>query len=426
MSLVVSHVGYDFVTVGADRGSWRTSSDGVPRQKPDVMARSKMHQVPGVPIIIATVGAWYEGWIETWIAEHPLEGKTYSLPDYARAFVADYWALHDPHARARLSECGMSLPSDGELKPNTPERLAASAQVIIAGLQPGWPRAQLWNADYPKDVEPLHYEVVIDEQGARRVEKATLHTMGQFDPLRPFIERIDADMTQEQSVEIVRSLLDVRERLGRTENPIPCLAPFDIVSVTKDGVEWIEGCEGPIAASRVVAFDAKGNVFTTKMFNANTPNATAWYTDFTIQTNTTGTSGTATTTYWFDNGSGVDITIHVPSYANSVGDMNIVPGSNGNAGPGHTTSASPSGTVTNVTFGQTIYFLAYYHPVNGWSITAQKNTPFTMAQIQTAYSDTYGYAIIASTVASSSGVTINGTGSGSFAGDGGAGGRPIK
>lgn len=242
MSLVVAHVGWDYITLGADRGSWDVGPDGA--KNPSVMQRSKIHAVPGVPAVIAITGTWHLGWIEEWIRSHPQDPRTFSLPDFAKAFVADYFAYHDPIARARLAQHGLTMPADGKLKPHTTEIQLASADVFVAGLDDKDERGQLWHAEYPQALKPHHFRVETHDGELRRIETGSWLSSGACDPLRPLIETLNPRIDRTQSSDVVYALLNLRERMAASEQPATVLAPLDVVRVTRDGVEWLNGSEG--------------------------------------------------------------------------------------------------------------------------------------------------------------------------------------
>ena len=416
MSLVISHVGSDFVTIGADRGTWTTTADGVPSQAPEVMSRSKIHQLPGVPVVIATVGAWYKGWIDKWIADHPVDPAAYLLPDIARSFVADYFAHHDPRAKARLAECGLKLP-EGKLQPHTPELLAAGASVIIAGFQPNWLRdVQLWSAVYPdQEVHSLHCVVVEEKDGSvRRDEQVAIYTMGNHDSLGPFIESADGNMDREKSATFIGYLFEERERAGRTETPTPILGPFDVVRLSKDGIEWLSGNEGqvqtaePVRDAYVAAFDAAGNLIKTSGMNNTAVSVPVISSSGITYTSSTGSASTGDSTielYWDGTNGSVVPQVHFPS--TPYGDW-------------LTCASGNSGALTGFNASTTHYFMSRIAAATLTVEVAQQQGGATASGVDHQWLNADGYISFAVNMACST-PAVNTSGGGTSPGGGGGG-----
>lgn len=430
MSLVISHVGWDFVTIGADRGTWAMSNDGKPINH-CIMARSKIHQIPGTSVVIATVGAWYDGWIEHWIVEHPVRRDAYSVPDIAKSFVADYFRYHRPKAQERLADAGLSLEDGQKLPPETPQRRIAGASVIVAGMQPGWPRAQVWHADFPRDSEPLplHYEVAPNANGGLdRIEKAAILTMGNSTPIRPIIENLDSTIPKaKESAELIESLLEIVNSNDRC-NPTPesprLLPPFDIVRIGAAGVEWLNGCEGPVIPSQpaerkfrgpvamgspkfYAGFDSFGNAQSSAMLKAKVPNSLANLLSDIALSADGGSSGSTQIKIWMVSKSG--------NSANPAGGQYpawIYPDGSGGISPAASncgSSSSPLHTFTGLTSGAAYYFVIGYDVNTGLftnTSTIYSASP-TQAQIATVVGDGTVVAVVA-TANSGSSITPGG------------------
>jgi hypothetical protein len=373
------------------------------------MTRSKIHSVPGVPAVIATVGAWYEGWIDSWIDDHPIDPSTFSVPEFAKEFAADYFAFHDPRARARLAECGLTLPD--ELKPNTPERLAASAQVIIAGVQMNWSRAQLWTADYPNvEPQPAHYQIKETNGRMERLELVSVHVAGNFDHLAPLIESFNANVNREQSHRVVECVLDIRERLGRTEDPIPVRGPFDIVCLTRGGIEWLQGREGALEADRVyaVAFDAQGNLKSTQSMKHMAVSVPVVSSSGITYTSSTGTSSTGDSTiefYWDGTNGSVVPQVHFPSDTYDTWTTCV----SGN-----------SGTLSGFNASHTYYFMARIDAQTLAVTVQQQQGGSTANGVDHQWLNADGYVGFAINMACST-PAVNSTSSGTPSGGGGGG-----
>lgn len=420
MSLVISHVGEDFAVLGSDRGSWSFAPDGTIRGH-QVMPESKIFEVPGVPVVLATVGAWYPEFIARWLGEHPLDPQRYSVRDFAEEFVADYFAHHSPRALQRLADNGLSLPSSGEFERGSRERLLAAAQVVIAGTQPGVHRAQLWTADFPDTaIHPAHYTVT--EEG--RKELASVHLCGNFEPFDQLLDAMDhAALTKEQSAEMVEFALGTAEKFDRWkpgELSPRVMAPFDVVRVTHGGLEWIS--RAGISGEYVAGFDSAGNLKQSSTMNTNVPNSIAWRTNAKLWID--WPSGSSTATYWLDDGSGNGVapTIWRPD-GTTVSSVVALGGNGFNA---LTNGINMSGLSTSST--AKVYFCIYFIPgatggvsSTGWYVTYQ-NTPFGIndACIAAAYQDGGYIAFLATINTTNSSFT-----SGALGGKSGTGGRAL-
>jgi hypothetical protein len=381
------------------------------------MPESKIVEVPGVPVVIATVGAWYPEFIDRWLREHPIDPKKYAVVDFAERFVADYFAHHERFAVQRLAENGLSVPASGEFKKGSRERLLASAQVVIAGTQPGAPRAQLWTADFPNSaVEPAHFKIA---EGGRE-ELATVHLCGNYEPIERLLDAIDsASLTQEQSAEMVEFALGTAEKFDRWspgELSPRLMAPFDVVRVTHAGVEWVvrpqveNSHPHPAGVLEYVAgFDSAGVLKNSTTLNANVPNSTACVTDLLIYYSYTyvGAGSVNKMVLGWDNGAGGDATLYLPS------------GITYNLGHNLSKYTDNASNFTTGTNRDSYFVYAYFTPtspgVSGsagtMTYTVQKNTPFTIAQVKGAYAD--GGYVVAQATASGSPVTAATTTSGS-------------
>lgn len=178
-----------------------------------------------------------------------------------------------------------------------------------------------------------------------------------------------------------------------------------------------DGTNVRTAANLAAVVDGSNRMPNSASMAAFIPNTTAYYTDFVVNYSSSGVSPNISMKFWFDNGVSGAIKFYVPSYTSSVGDQNFSPGVNGLPGTSFWTAASPYTTITGLTSTDVIYWFIYYSKNSGWSISYQKNSPFTYAQIQAAYADGGYIATLATTNVNSSGVAAGG--SGSFKGGGG-------
>jgi hypothetical protein len=159
-----------------------------------------------------------------------------------------------------------------------------------------------------------------------------------------------------------------------------------------------------------VAFDGFAGMRSSKSFNAQIPNTSAFFTDFVIEYTVTGTTPNMVLTLWFDNGTaGTDAHVYLPNYSTTPGDRDI--------NVGHTTSTGFSKQLSGLSTNSNIYILAYYTPGSGMSFQAQA-TPFTIAQMRTAIQDG-GYVAAYATVGTGATITVTGAGGGSQSGNGG-------
>lgn len=147
-------------------------------------------------------------------------------------------------------------------------------------------------------------------------------------------------------------------------------------------------------------FDGSANILASSTFNSRLPNVTAWQTNIVLNYSSSGTSPNITMKFWYDNGAGADATIYNPDGTT----INV----------GHTTSASPSFTLTSVTTGAAIYILLYYTVGSSMTMSVTKTAP-SQATVNQAYADGGFVAINATTTATS----ITGGGTGSKTGGGG-------
>lgn len=168
-----------------------------------------------------------------------------------------------------------------------------------------------------------------------------------------------------------------------------------------DGFGGINHARNSVAARTFL--DSSGNAKSSAQVRTNIPNSTAFGSPFHLHfaSNSSGTS----LTIWYDNGSGADVIVRD---ADNVNTTNL----------GHTTSSAPTindaaGTYTS---GTNIYVLAYS---SGGTVTIERQTtPFTQAQIQTAYQDGGNYAQYA-TYSTNATITLAPSFSGGVGGNGG-------
>lgn len=129
-------------------------------------------------------------------------------------------------------------------------------------------------------------------------------------------------------------------------------------------------------------FNSSGNLKTSTTFNSQVPNSSAFITDFTLNFSSSGVTPNISMKFWYDNGSGADAHIYIPNFASTTGDRDI--------NVSHSTSASPTSTLSGLTSGQNIFVCMYW---NGSSMQSVVQTSaLSISQVRTAFQDG-GYVV---------------------------------
>jgi hypothetical protein len=136
-----------------------------------------------------------------------------------------------------------------------------------------------------------------------------------------------------------------------------------------------------------------------------TPNILPWTTNMVLHWSSSGSN----MSFWYDNGTAAtDATIYNPD--GSTVDI------------GHSTSGSPSATLTSVGSGSPIFALLWYKLNSGMYASITLTAP-SQTQVNNAYADG-GYVAINATTSAATNIVGGGSGS-KQGGGGGAGGKPF-
>lgn len=142
---------------------------------------------------------------------------------------------------------------------------------------------------------------------------------------------------------------------------------------------------------------------TSGVFDGLLPNIPNWTTNLVLEYTSSGTSPNITMKFYYDDGTAAtDATIYNPD--GTTVDV------------GHTTSGSPSTSISSISSGETVYYLMYYKKVTATMVIVAQTTAFTLSQINAAYADGGFVAFNATT--STVGTGISGGGSGGVTGGG--------
>lgn len=205
---------------------------------------SKVHVVPGVPVLLTGVGRDYHAFTEQWLAEHPFSAVNYKVSDIAPAFWSDLRAHHKLAADHWLTQGGFD--PDAELLSDA-QRALGGQDMLCIGLQAGYhrPMPAVWHAAYP-DTFPMPLHIYKDDRGL---------------PIGGQCSGITACGVVPDSIKAVVENPEGLERLGASELVAFCMKvcsmiedtdegrdfriqpPYDIVTIDGDGLEWKQRAE---------------------------------------------------------------------------------------------------------------------------------------------------------------------------------------
>ena len=251
MSLVVSAYGGNYVALGADHGTWDIGDDGKPYNS-STHSESKLREVPGCPMVMASVGAAGAArLIDSFIRRKAYTRETYLICDGLRELWHDMFDEYDKHARKRLAEAGFdpdksiadALATENHEFMTAHERMVAGLQIISAGIDYiGLPR--FFEVNYPSR-EITCVNVAVDGPFAG-VFCSGIFAMGSHNILGGFGDT-ELDYTKLNSadaIELCRFMLDTverGERLKEKTGVVRCvMPPYDLALITTGGVEWVQ------------------------------------------------------------------------------------------------------------------------------------------------------------------------------------------
>jgi hypothetical protein len=245
MSLVVAAYSMHHIAIGADHGCWDVTEDGTPYNG-RVDPRSKLLQIPGLPVIIATVGRDYSAFIEEWIEAQSFKCDSYSCRDIAERLTEYVFALHRPEANRRLTAAGIDPLTAAFVDKN--ERTLGSQEILVVGFDrgTGWDPPHCWHSEYPSsEPERLNTRKI----GSMEWLTAAIFAMGYNEPLKALWADEPQDwipdvgrLTELQCIDLTRFMLNT---VGQFESWKPigtqCVfGPFDVAVVRADGVTWVD------------------------------------------------------------------------------------------------------------------------------------------------------------------------------------------
>jgi hypothetical protein len=215
MSQIVAAYGAGWIALGADRGMWQDLDDG--GLLVGQHAHSKLHVVPGYPMVIATTGPVY-----TWdVVREFIGGNAFSVAAGAIKRGPELWSrLHAAHT-TRLGKDRVRM-----------------TMLVAAVDDLGIPR--IVRGKYP--IEEADWTAAFCMYGeeidgyASGIYADGIHNV-KWDA--PF-----GSMRADKGIEVVRKMLEtidhlevMRENAGER---ILVRRPYDIALITNAGVEWVE------------------------------------------------------------------------------------------------------------------------------------------------------------------------------------------
>jgi hypothetical protein len=243
MSSVVAVYGCSLV-IGADHGIWNIAQDGTPYNG-RVMPESKLIEIPGLPVVIGSVGKHYPGLIEQWVASQAFAPTSYSCRDIAKRLTEYVFAIHRPVAERALWDAGID-PATATFE-DANERSLGAQEIVVVGFDRGngW-APQCWKSEYPS-FEPERFNV--RKFGFTEHLQGGLLAIGYNEPLKA----LWADSSQEwlpnvgrlnemQCIDLCRFALNVVERFEswKPKGKQCVFGPFDLAVIRADGVHWID------------------------------------------------------------------------------------------------------------------------------------------------------------------------------------------
>lgn len=208
MSLVITYCCDRFVTIAAERDQ--------------VTLERSLHRVPGVPVVIATMGPSYGNWLTQWLSRYSVVQPGFSIDGIAHDFASAFFEHHDILMQARFASAGLRLPE--ALRAGTKEHALASAYVVVAGVDGDRAKAVATayrQTDRRQQIDPAPYG------------RGLLHFVGKWDPNEPAIEFVKpATFDEPVAKRVLENVLFIRgerERLVR-KTPAPL---YDMVQISQ-------------------------------------------------------------------------------------------------------------------------------------------------------------------------------------------------
>lgn len=223
MSLVVAAYGYGWAVLGADRGMWEVNDAGETINV-SVHHDSKLKVVPDYPMVIATSGPVYsDDVVKAFIEREPIAKQQHThntahalWRELSEHHAARYGANEYDYYRRGMSMLVASVDSIG---------FARTYIGDYPAPDPQWVSAYRWGGE----IQWGTFGTGICAIGSNNFE------------WRSPLQKLNA----ERGIEVVKIMLDAVSRLENLRvasgEVTAILPPYDIVLLTRSGVEWVQG-----------------------------------------------------------------------------------------------------------------------------------------------------------------------------------------